>query len=76
MGIAKLGRFYFVKDLISFIIKAYKNQDKSFSLYNEMGYSISINELLQKIVIFSKKQLTIKWFNKTRYFNSSLIGLF
>ena len=50
--------FIFIIDLINFIIKAYKNQEKSFGLYNcGMGYSVSINELVQKIIIASKKNL-------------------
>ena len=53
--------FIFIIELINFIIKAYRNQEKSFGLYNcGMGYSISINELVQKIIIASKKNLTLK----------------
>ena len=53
--------FIFISDLINFIIKAYKNQENLFGLYNcGMGYSISINELVQKIILVSEKQLTMK----------------
>lgn len=53
--------FIFITDLINFIIKAHCNQEKLFGLYNcGMGASISINELVQKIILTSKKQLTIK----------------
>ena len=52
--------FLYVKDLISFIEKAHSNQDKSFGLYNcGMGYSISINQLVENIISVSKKNLTI-----------------
>ena len=53
--------FVFVFDLIKFISCAYKNQESLYGLYNcGMGYSISINELVRKIIAVSKKELTIK----------------
>jgi len=53
--------FVFVLDLVNFILCAYKNQKNSFGLYNcGMGYSISINELVKKIILVSKKELSIK----------------
>lgn len=53
--------FVFISDLIDLICKAYQNQENMFGLYNcGMGYSISINELVEKIILVSKKQLTIK----------------
>lgn len=53
--------FIFVKDLISFIEKAYLNQTKLFGLYNcGMGYSLSINELVEKIILVSNKKLQLK----------------
>ncbi len=53
--------FIFISDLIDFICKAYDNQKKLFGLYNcGMGYSISINELVEKIILVSKKHLELK----------------
>ncbi len=53
--------FVFVSDLIGFICKAYENQKNPFGLYNcGMGYSISINDLVQKIISVSKKELTLR----------------
>ena len=47
--------------MISFIEKAFFNQKKSFGLYNcGMGYSLSINELVEKIILASNKDLKIK----------------
>ena len=53
--------FVFVTDLVDFICKAYENQKNFYGLYNcGMGYSISINELVQKIISVSKKELKLK----------------
>ena len=53
--------FIYVSDLVDFICKAYDNQKNSFGLFNcGMGYSISINELVQKIISVSKKDLTLR----------------
>ncbi len=53
--------FIYIKDLISFIEKAYFNQKESFGLYNcGMGYSLSINELVEKIIFVSEKNLKLK----------------
>ena len=53
--------FIFINDLISFIEKAYFNQPEDFGLYNcGMGYSLSINELVEKIISISEKNLTLK----------------
>ena len=43
------------------IDKSIKNQKNKFGLYNGgMGYSISINDLVNKIINISGKNLTIK----------------
>jgi len=53
--------FIYIKDLISFIEKAYFNQEKIFGLYNcGMGYSVSINELVELIISVSNKDLKIR----------------
>ena len=53
--------FVFVTDLVDFICKAYENQKNFYGLYNcGMGYSISINELVQKIISVSKKELKLR----------------
>ena len=47
--------------MISFIVNAYKNQENIFGLYNcGMGYSLSINELVEKIIFVSNKNLKLK----------------
>ena len=53
--------FIFINDLISFIEKAYINQPEDFGLYNcGMGYSLSINELVEKVISISEKNLILK----------------
>lgn len=53
--------FIYINDLIQFIKKAYINQEELFGLYNcGMGYSVSINELVQLIISVSNKNLKIK----------------
>jgi len=53
--------FIYINDLISLIEKSYYNQEKKFGLYNcGMGYSVSINELVELIISISKKDLNIK----------------
>ncbi len=53
--------FLYINDLISFIVNAHKNQKKLFGLYNcGMGYSLSINELVEKIIFVSNKDLKLK----------------
>lgn len=52
--------FIYINDIISFIEKAYLNQKKPFGLYNcGMGYSLSINELVEKIISVSGKKLSL-----------------
>jgi GDP-L-fucose synthase len=53
--------FVYVDDLAEMINKSIKNQKNKFGLYNcGMGYSISINDLVKKIIKISGKNLTIK----------------
>ena len=53
--------FLFINDLISFIEKAKDFQVQKYGLYNcGMGYSLSINELVNKIISVSNKDLKIK----------------
>ena len=53
--------FIYINDLISFIVHAHKNQEKLFGLFNcGMGYSLSINELVEKIIFVSNKNLNLK----------------
>ncbi|WP_288261469.1 NAD(P)-dependent oxidoreductase [uncultured Prochlorococcus sp.] len=53
--------FIFVDDLVEMIEKSILNQSDSFGLYNcGMGYSISINDLVKKIIKISGKNLSIK----------------
>ena len=61
-GTGKARRdFLYISDLISFIERAYANQKDQFGLFNcGMGYSVSINQLVEKIIKVSKKDLFIK----------------
>lgn len=53
--------FIYVDDLVEMIDKSIKNQKNKFGLYNcGMGYSISINDLVRKIINISGKNLTFK----------------
>ena len=53
--------FIYILDLIALIDKAFHNQEKIFGLYNcGMGYSISINELVEILISVSNKDLNIK----------------
>ncbi len=52
--------FLYIKDLLNFIDKVINNQSTIYGLYNcGMGYSISINELAQKIINISGKNLSL-----------------
>ena len=53
--------FIYVQELISFIEKSFYTQEKIFGLYNcGMGYSVSINELVEIIISVSKKNLNLR----------------
>lgn len=52
--------FLYIDDLIDFIEKVVKNQKDKFDIFNcGMGYSISINELVEMIIKISGKNLRI-----------------
>jgi len=52
--------FIYITDLINFIEKAINNQNCNFGLYNcGMGYSITINDLVKKIINISGKDIAI-----------------
>ena len=53
--------FLYIDDLIDVVEKSMKNQPTLFGLYNyKMGYSVSINEVVKKIINISGKNLNIK----------------
>ena len=61
-GTGKARRdFIYIDDLLDMVKKSTSNQKDNFGLYNcGMGYSVSINELVMKIIKISGKQLYIK----------------
>ena len=53
--------FIYIDDLVDFIDKSISNQKDNFGLYNcGMGYSVSINDLVKKIIKISGKELRIR----------------
>lgn len=52
----------YIDDLISFVNKVIKNQKKKFCIYNcGYGSAISISNLVKKIILYSKKNLKIRY---------------
>jgi nucleoside-diphosphate-sugar epimerase len=52
----------FIDDLVDFVLLAIKKQKNNFELLNcGLGKAISINELVKKIIIASKKKLEIEY---------------
>ncbi|MDC1148322.1 NAD-dependent epimerase/dehydratase family protein [Pelagibacteraceae bacterium] len=52
----------YIDDLISFVEKVIQKQKKSFAIYNcGYGKAISISNLVKKIIIYSKKNLKVRY---------------